>query len=80
MTKPIPQDIRNKLAPLMGAIGKLFATPLVTVIIRAPHVANVTGDLVLSSDNPTEVLAVVKHHMVAEAQRLAATKESPDGR
>ena len=72
MTKAIPPEIADRLKALLKPIAELFAASRITIIIRSPEEGNTVGDLVLSSDNPTKVLEVLKAHMRAEAERFAA--------
>lgn len=72
MTKAIPLEIAERLKLLLKPIAEMFAASRITIIIRSPEEGNTVGDLVLSSDNPTQVLEVLKTHMRAEAERFAA--------
>ena len=72
MTKPVPEDIAEKLKPLMAGIARLFQTSRISIIVRAPEGGNALGDLVFSNDNPTKVLETLRTHMVEEAKRFAA--------
>ena len=72
MSQPIPEETRLRLQELLKPIAQLFAASHITLVVRAPEGANSVGNLVLSSDNPTKVLAVLKEHAIAEAKRFAA--------
>ena len=72
VTKPIPEDVSERLKPLLKQIADLYQTSRITIIVRAPEGGNAVGDLVFSNDNPTMVAKTLHAHMVAEAQRFAA--------
>ena len=67
----IPKEIEERLRPHLAAIARLFKAPRITLIVRAPEIGNVTGDLVLSNDNPTRAIAALRSRMVAEAEIYA---------
>ena len=64
----ISKEVEDALKPHLAAIARIFKAPRITVIVRAPEGANVVGDLVLSNDNPTLVIAALRARMVAEAE------------
>jgi hypothetical protein len=72
VTQQIPPEIAERLQTLLKPIAALFNAPRITIIVRSPEEGNAVGDLVLSNDNPSAVVATLRAHMVAEAQRFAA--------
>lgn len=72
MTKAIAPEIAERLKLLLKPIAELFAASRITIIVRSPEEGNTLGNLVLSNDNPTKIMEVLKEHMVAEAERFAA--------
>lgn len=72
----IPEEIRKQLEHHMAGVAKLFKAPLITLIVRAGD--NASGDLVLTNDNPTLVLEVLRNRMVAEAKRQAEDEQAPE--
>ena len=72
MTRQIPTEVAERLKLLLEAIARLFKASRITIIVRSPEDANATGDLVFSNDNPTQAIAALRAHMVAEAERFAA--------
>ena len=71
MRKAIPPELLDKLMPLVRSIGALFVAPRITIIVRAPEDANVTGDFIWSNDQPQKVADVLKSHMMANAKQFA---------
>lgn len=71
MTKQIPPEIADRLQLLLKATAALFKASKITIIVRAPEDGNTEGDLVLTNDNPSKAMMVLRGHMVAEARRFA---------
>src|ERR1700726_4458568 len=71
-TKQIPKEIAARINLPLKPIAELFAASRITIIVRSPEEGNTLGNLVLSNDNPTKIMEVLKEHMVAEAKRFAA--------
>ena len=72
MTKAIPPEIAERLKALLKPIAEMFKASRITIIVRSPESGNAVGDLVLTNDNPTKIMEVLKAHMVSEAERYAA--------
>ena len=71
----IPPEVEARLKPALTAIAKLFRAPRITIIVRAPEVGNVKGDLVLGNDDLGKVAEALKALVVGEAVLFA---NSPD--
>ena len=71
MRKAIPPKLMGQLMPLVRSIGALFVAPKITIIVRAPDDANVTGDFIWSNDDPRKIADVLKAHMHANAKQFA---------
>lgn len=71
----IPKDVQDRLKPLLASIARLFRAPRITLIVRAPDVGNVKGDMVIGNDDPTSVIGALRARMVDEAEIYAGTPE-----
>ena len=71
----IPKEILEPLKSHLTAIGRLFKSPRITLIVRGPEIGNATGDLVLTTDNPTLAIKALTARMVAEAEIYAGTAQ-----
>lgn len=71
----IPPEIEALLKAHLVEIARLFKAPRITLIVRAPAGANVKGDLILTADNLTEVMACLRAEMVSQAEILVGTPQ-----
>lgn len=76
----IPPAIQEQLQRLLGGIARMFKSPKITLIVRAPHDAqgNSTGDLVLTNDNPLFAERALKTLVIGRAKILAGTAQEMD--
>ncbi len=63
----IPDDVQERLKPLLKQIANLFKAPRIMVIVLSAEDGNAKGNLVFGNANPTEAIEALRSHMAAEA-------------
>ena len=74
----IPEDMQERLQHHLTAIGRLFKSPRVTLIVRGPELGNATGDLVLTTDDPLKAERALRARIIAQAKIFAGQPAEMD--